>query len=444
MNRKRDLFWMLLLLALAPVFAASPELPQARVLAVQAPVQLDGVLDEAFWALAPVQAGFNALGKRKNQPQRTEFRLVFADGALVIGVSCYEAEMDKLQANARQRDAGQVCSDDSVEVFLVPGNGYYYQFAVNVGGYLYDGRREARTDLTPDAMRDGLFWDGAWEAAVSRGAEMWSAEIRIPLAILDQAGGMQDVWHLNVARTESRGGYSSWAPVNKGYHDLECYGTLQGLPAAAGRFFDAANLEFPAFLVGRNRLDINIPALAEATGTYVIRSSLREWEPGRLPERSVRQEQVRVLGGVLPVEMEVPVTKAAVMHELVLEVAEAESGKPVLLKTHLFRSPAPLAAEAPWTLFFSGDRQAVIRCQVKLAAHSGGGTLTLQVFRAGQAKAVYSRRQHLGGSGEVLLPVALRHLRDDGVYAAELSLECAGTGTFTDTVSFFKLSGRLP
>lgn len=430
-----------LLLVCGLAWAEDAELPVARALRIDIEPTIDGRLDEDFWQEAPVQQPFIGIGRRRVPPQETEFRVAYNDRALIVGITCHEKEMDRLTVNALERD-GPVWSDDSVELFLAPGNGYYYQFAVNSAGVIYDGRRPARVGLSRAEMRDGLLWAGAWGVGVWRGPDMWSVEIRLPFALLDPHKGFADSWRINVGRTEPRFGYSCWAPVKTGFHDLDRYGYLQGVSVDTSPYvFDASGIEFPGFRIGRNRFRLAVP-VAVANGVFDVKTSVRQWRSGTLPERQVNREGVEVGEGVLEIDLDVAVTEPLAMNELVVEIAEARTGLPVLLATHLFRVPKPLESSAPWTVYFGDDGAVGIENRIEVSEETMPGVLDVVVFRMGTGQAVFQGSFPVVQPGTLVAPVPLERLPQDGVYEAKVTLGFDGLEEIADRLTFYKHSAR--
>ncbi|NLF93057.1 MAG: hypothetical protein GX564_04130 [Oligosphaeraceae bacterium] len=433
-----------LLLALTATLAVlAQDLPTAQAVRQNGPVQIDGQLREAAWQSAPLQKGVLPLGKRE-PPQDTEFRLLFDDESLTIGITCWEKEMDKLGARTSIRDHGGVCSDDSVELFLVPGNGYYYQIAVNTLGYVYDGRSFTDPERQRASSRGPLLWDNASEIAVWRGPDRWSVEIRVFYASLDGYLGFNTPWRLNVCRTESRFGYACWAPVQKGYHDLASFGYLQGLELPRDRFtLDSTKLEFPEILLGTNQVKLQLPAQRDGQKFRVL-SSLRNWVPGPLPQRNAHPGEFVSRAGQLTIEFEFNVRDHEPMQELVLECQDVQSGEKVLLATYLFRVPKPFAVTPRWTVFFASEKEVLLDNIIRVSPLSARGTLRVEVFGASQTVPQLQLSHAVEKPGPMQLGLPLSALGWDGCYRAVLTLDCdGGKAQFNQEVSFFKISAPL-
>ncbi len=435
--------FLALLTFLLPFAILAQDLPTAQAIRQSGPLTIDGQLTEPAWENAPKQKGVLPLGKRET-PQDTEFRVLFDDESITIGIECWEKEMAKVGTRATSRDQGSVCSDDSVELFLVPGNGYYYQIAVNTIGYVYDGRSFCDPEQQKLSERGPLLWDNASEIAVWRGKDRWSVEIRVFYASLDGALGFSSPWRLNVCRTESRFGYAAWAPVKKGYHDLAYFGYLDGLELPTDRFtLNATNLKFPEILLGKSDLKLSIPALRDGQ-EFRILSSLREWAPGALPARTALPGTFVSKDGQLAVELSFAVQNPKPLQELVLECQDQKSGAKVLMATHLFRVPEPFAVTPRWTVFFGSEKEILLDNTIQVSPLSAKGTLRVDVFGQSQDQPQLQITRDIQQPGPLLLGLPLSRLPWDGCYRAVLTLLCdGGKSEFSKEVSFFKIDAPL-
>ncbi len=421
--------------------AAQEALPHARAGRIAGTVALDGRLDEPFWKDAPAHSGFRALTPKRGQPappEESTFRIACDAGSLLLGIVCREPQVANLIARATNRD-GAVWSDDSVEVLLQPGDLFYYQFAVNSVGAVYDARLPVQPKIGAAEKSNGSLWDGVWESAVHRGEGEWSIEMRLPFAALELGPDTRPAWRLNVGRTAARRvEYSAWAPVEKGFHDLPLFGYLDGVAPNSGAFpLDARALEFPPLFVGTNRLALSVPA--RRGGSFRVATSLREWAPGPLPTRRALAAPAGAVAGRLPLALDVSVTRPGILHELVVEVADAETGAPVLLRAHLFRAPEPFAASLEWMVYYTSDRQATAAVTLAVAPGSARGNLSATLLREGSRVGTPARRP-ANRSGEFRLPVSFAGL-PDGAYSLEVAADLPDVGRFRKSLRFFKVAG---
>ena len=210
--------------------------PAARIArstrAVRAPsaIKLDGKLDDAAWAAAaPVTDFTQSWPKADAAPtERTEFRVLYDDDALYVGVKSFDSEPSKIAAQLARRDATGIYSD---WVHLVVDS-YHdrrtgFRFTVNPKGVQKDV-------LHTDDRNEDLNWDAVWQVATSIEADGWVAEYRIPFSQIrfeGSAKGVERVWglqlHRDVARKNERVSWSPWKPTDPGYVSLA--GDLTGI-----------------------------------------------------------------------------------------------------------------------------------------------------------------------------------------------------------------------
>lgn len=156
---------------------------------------IDGRLDESVWQQATVISDFTQRFPDEGQPasQRTEVRLLYTSDALYVGARMYDASPDSIVARLVRRDVD--ADSDRFAIFL---DGYRdrttgFYFGVNAAGTLYDGT------LYNDAWDDNS-WDGIWTARVSRDAEGWVAEMKIPFSQIRFNPAPEMTWGVNFGR----------------------------------------------------------------------------------------------------------------------------------------------------------------------------------------------------------------------------------------------------
>ncbi|MGE3277517.1 MAG: DUF5916 domain-containing protein [Vicinamibacterales bacterium] len=156
-------------------------------LALQSPVVVDGVLDDAAWEQAPVIRDFVQRDPAEGAApsQRTEARIAFDGSALYVGVRAWDTDPDKVVGLLTRRD--QWSPSDWVRIIIDSYNDKRtaYEFAVNPAGVKQD--RYWFNDGNSDDS-----WDAVWDVVAARDAQGWRAEFRIPLSQLrfrDAEGG---------------------------------------------------------------------------------------------------------------------------------------------------------------------------------------------------------------------------------------------------------------
>ena len=206
-------------------------------LTVDPQIDVDGELDEAAWADAPVLTGFTQFDPVEGVPatQRTEARILVTDDAVYFGVKAYDDLSGGPRATLGERDSF-ARTDDYVRFILdtFDDRRRGYVVMVNPYGVQQDGLwvvgggggRERRfgppIDWNPDFV---------WDSGGRLQDWGYSVEVKLPFkSIRFREVPLQD-WGLQVERRIARNGYSeSWAPVSANVaNKMEQFGSLTGL-----------------------------------------------------------------------------------------------------------------------------------------------------------------------------------------------------------------------
>lgn len=203
----------------------------------EADISIDGEINEAAWAYAPLLTGFTQYDPVEGVPatQRTEARVLLTDEAIYFAVTAWDDVEGGVRATLGDRDSfGR--SDDYVRFILdtFKDQRRGYVIMVNPLGVQQDGlwvvggggERRRRwgppIDWNPDFVWDssGRIFDGGY-----------TVEVRVPFkSIRFPSVPVQD-WGLQIERRIARNGYAeSWAPVTADVaNQLEQFGSLTGL-----------------------------------------------------------------------------------------------------------------------------------------------------------------------------------------------------------------------
>jgi hypothetical protein len=211
---KRGFFGLLLgcCCLLGPTLAtAQKSLPGApaaaaprRQLAAQrtaSPIKLDGLLDDAAWASAPVASQFIEQRPRPGRPERlpTEVRVLYDDAAMYVGAKMVEASPDSIKRELTQRDNGG--NTDYFGLFLDPYRDHLngYGFIVLSTGVQMDSR------YSP-ANGEDFAWNAVWDSRVAPlpDGKGWSVEIRIPYSAVRFAQAAVQTWGINFMRQRKK------------------------------------------------------------------------------------------------------------------------------------------------------------------------------------------------------------------------------------------------
>src|SRR3982750_3010628 len=202
-----------------------------RAARLTADITIDGKLDEAAWAAAPVSSDFTqSYPKVGAKPtDRTEVRVLYDDDALYVGVRMFDAHPDLIAAQLARRDASGIYSDWlHVMIDSYRDRRTSFRFSVNPRG--------VQKDVLEFDDRNGedLNWDAVWEVATSIDSLGWVAEYRIPFSQLRFGGaqkGVERIWGFQVmrdiARRNERDSWSPWKQTDPGFVSNE--GDLAGI-----------------------------------------------------------------------------------------------------------------------------------------------------------------------------------------------------------------------
>ncbi len=181
-----------------------------------AEIRVDGRLDDAAWADAPVLVGFTQFrpleGIEAEEP--TEVRMLVTEDAVLFAVRAVDSEPDAVRATLTDRD-GFGRTDDWVRVMLdtFDDQRRAYVFQVNPFGVQGDGLWVEGQGGWGDPIDWSL--DLLWESAGRRTPDGWVAELRIPFKSLRFPDRDVQDWGLQVTRSLQRTGYeSAWAPID--------------------------------------------------------------------------------------------------------------------------------------------------------------------------------------------------------------------------------------
>src|SRR5689334_7085662 len=182
-------------IARAPVAFAAARAVRARPSAPR----IDGVLDDAAWQSAPAITGFLQHDPNEGQPgtERTEARIVYTDAAIYIGVRAYDTHADRIAAQLTRRDDDSPSDWIGVVIDSYRDRRTGFEFAVNPAGVKRDIYWYDDTNTDPS-------WDAVWDVAVSRDAEGWTAEFRIPFSQLRFANSDEHQFGFDVYRKIAR------------------------------------------------------------------------------------------------------------------------------------------------------------------------------------------------------------------------------------------------
>ena len=170
-----------------------------RIIRTEVAPTIDGRLDEAAWARAPLIDDFHQIQPTEyaEPTERTEVYLLYDDDALYVGVRLLDSEPDGVTAQVlRQGDS--IRFDDWFAVVLDPFNNRRdgYWFLTNPNGL----REQAIFENTTQVQFN---WEGIFQTSATRSEDGWITEMAIPLKTISFNPGA-DTWGINFQRQIAR------------------------------------------------------------------------------------------------------------------------------------------------------------------------------------------------------------------------------------------------
>lgn len=224
-----------------------------RAIRLDAPLELDGRLDEPVYASVPPTGDFIQIEPRGGEPatNRTDVWVLFDRANFYVSIRLWETDMERIVQTEMRRDSSVFLNNDSVgfviDTFNDGQNGYI--FWTNLLGVRTDGQSTNERQYTGD-------WNPVWEVKTARFQGGWSVEAAVPFKSLRYMPGHERVWGLNVQRMnfwKNEISFLSRIPPEKG----------QGLGMMmVSRAAKVVGLEAPA---ASKNLDVKPYAISEVT-----------------------------------------------------------------------------------------------------------------------------------------------------------------------------------
>jgi len=203
----------------------SAEKKKVTALRIQDAISIDGNLDEAQWAEANIAKDFIVNEPNPGIPSdfRTEVKTLYDDEAIYIGAMLYDAHPDSILRQLTQRD-----ELGNTDLFAVTFDCYRdgingLEFLVTAAGVQCDTKYSQNQE-------DGN-WNAVWWSKVSRTADGWSVEMKIPYAAIRFPDKSEQLWHVNfqrsVRRTREKSFWNEVKPQVNGFFN-QC-GLMEGV-----------------------------------------------------------------------------------------------------------------------------------------------------------------------------------------------------------------------
>ena len=184
---------------------------------------IDGVLDDAIWQMAPTATVDNINEGGKVDAEYVAIAMAaYDDSKLYVAFRNGEPNPGAIVTVSPGHDQ-DVWADEEIELFIEPslsGAGPYYHVMINAANTTQDSE---------DGGGIGGDWEPALESAVEIGADYWAIEVAIPFADMGQAGspdGQTWGWNFNRHIVSDVDLWVGWATTGPSFHTPDRFGTL--------------------------------------------------------------------------------------------------------------------------------------------------------------------------------------------------------------------------
>ena len=169
-----------------------------RAIRLDAPLRIDGTLDEAIYDRVPAVSDFIQTEPIEGAPatEKSEAWVFFDDGQVYVSFRAWAANPDaELVANDMRRDSMGVASGEFVD--LIFDTFYDRRNSVNLTVNPIGGRMDGQITDERDYFAD---WNPIWDVRTGRFEGGWTFEAAIPFKSLRYHAGRTQVWGINLAR----------------------------------------------------------------------------------------------------------------------------------------------------------------------------------------------------------------------------------------------------
>lgn len=258
---------------------AAPDDVTVRASRLEAPLTLDGRLDEPVYTRIAPLTDFLQQEPREGQPatEKTEAWILFDDTNLYIAARNWNSHPEREVANEMRRDNGNILGNDNftfvIDTFHDRRNGYLFQ--TNPLGAL--------RDMTVTDDQQNSAWNGIWYVKTSKFDQGWTLEVAIPFKTLRYNGNGPQTWGINLRRLvrwKNEFSYLSLVPAalgTTGVSRMASAATVEGLETPA----QSKNVEFKPYALGTSTaarrsggLDSNLGANGGVDFKYGLTRSL--------------------------------------------------------------------------------------------------------------------------------------------------------------------------
>ncbi|MEM0994342.1 MAG: DUF5916 domain-containing protein [Bacteroidota bacterium] len=194
------------------IFAQDGMQPPIQVKRIDAPITIDGKIEEAAWLEGRPAEDFWLYFPTDSMRAtvKTEIHMVFDDKNLYVAAKCYSENQDYTVPNLR-RDY-RAGNNDNITLLFDPFNDRINAFVFGMNAY--GVRREALISNGGQDTDDFLTsWDNKWRGEATIHDGYWIAEFAIPFKTLRYNEGVK-TWRFNSYRFDLQSNETStWMPI---------------------------------------------------------------------------------------------------------------------------------------------------------------------------------------------------------------------------------------
>ncbi len=194
-------------------------------------IAVDGTLDEAAWANAPIAGDFLQSEPKEGEPsaELSEVRVLYDSQNIYFGAYLHDSKVGNIVVTDLKKDFSREDGDMFeliLDTFHDERNGYI--FSTNPAG------AKADAQMINEGRETNSNWDGVWYVKTSIVDDGWIAEIAIPFRTVKFRENEVQNWGVNFhrnLRSGVRNEDSFWSPLPRIYNvnRVSLAGTLEGL-----------------------------------------------------------------------------------------------------------------------------------------------------------------------------------------------------------------------
>jgi hypothetical protein len=232
---------------------------------INAPVKIDGIIDEPVWKDAPVANKFIAIRPTPFSPERpgteTQVYLLYDDDGLYIGGYLHEKTRDSISHELTGRDG--FGANDFVGVIFDTYNdkinGFEY-FVTPLGEQM-----DAKQSPNMNGDSEDFGWNSVWESASKIHNDGWSFEMFIPYSAIRFGKDKIQDWGLNIVRRRQKSGEQLfWQSIDP---NVNGFMTQEGMLKGLENIKPPLRLQFSPYFSAYQNHDANAEAGSKKSST---------------------------------------------------------------------------------------------------------------------------------------------------------------------------------